>query len=253
MFIITKLFCPNVLRNMYLHRHLRIAWAPHHLPVWLPPQVLCRLLPQVKQSGCQKGKATSSPLRTSWGYSQLGLESPSSLAPAATPYYEPPQNPDDGPKKDTKDNGQVGEVEPHEVDEAAEVGEKHESPQNGSDAKPGTKSDSLVDSVGDSSRGDLDFDVPAPNYLSEAAAKARMRRICTPDCKGNFKVPQQVIDQFNDPTARVNLMKMFERVGHDRDRVLFSQIHPFSLIPIRLKPHRRLKSCLQQLVQLSYV
>ena len=58
----------------------------------------------------------------------------------------------------------------------------------------------------------------APTMLTQAAANARLRRVCTPNSKGEYKVPQQVVDQFKDLAKRLDLMKIFEKVGHNPDR-----------------------------------
>jgi len=56
-----------------------------------------------------------------------------------------------------------------------------------------------------------------PITLSDAAAQARLRRVCTPNSKGEYKVPEQVIKEFEDRNARMNLMKEFEKLGFDSD------------------------------------
>lgn len=72
--------------------------------------------------------------------------------------------------------------------------------------------------VGEGENKEKEEQPPAPP-LSVAAAEARLRRACTPNSKGEYKVPQQVIDQYLDVKGgRVDLMKLFERCGHDQDR-----------------------------------
>lgn len=68
-----------------------------------------------------------------------------------------------------------------------------------------------------------------PITLSDAAAQARLRRVCTPNSKGEYKVPEQVIKEFEDRNARMNLMKEFEKLGFDSDSgCLKFQISPQS-------------------------
>lgn len=58
--------------------------------------------------------------------------------------------------------------------------------------------------------------------LSDAAARARLRRVCQANCRGEFKVPQEVVEKFKDPKGgREDLMKQFERCAHDPDRCVF--------------------------------
>lgn len=107
-----------------------------------------------------------------------------------TPYYPPPN--------------QVNEVETPEAS-----GTKSEKP----DGKPEENGED--ENVEEKSQ---DEEEP-PNFLSAAAADARLRRICTANSKGEYKVPLQVIDEFLDVKGgRVDLMKIFERCGHEKDR-----------------------------------
>ena len=56
--------------------------------------------------------------------------------------------------------------------------------------------------------------------LSEAAIKSRMNRILAPTVSGSYKVSESVIKQWKaGGTSRTNLMKIFQSVGFDRDRV----------------------------------
>jgi hypothetical protein len=55
--------------------------------------------------------------------------------------------------------------------------------------------------------------------LSEAAAAARLRRVCQANSKGEYKVPMEVVAKYKDVhDGRVDLMKLFEKVGHSPDR-----------------------------------
>lgn len=59
-----------------------------------------------------------------------------------------------------------------------------------------------------------------PVMISKQAADARLRRACAPNSKGEYKVPQQVVDEYADAKhGRANLMKLFERCAHDTDWV----------------------------------
>ena len=63
---------------------------------------------------------------------------------------------------------------------------------------------------------------PPPPMLSDAAARARLRRVCQPNSKGEYKVPQEVVDKFKDAKGgREDLMKQFERCAHDPDGCAF--------------------------------
>lgn len=57
-----------------------------------------------------------------------------------------------------------------------------------------------------------------PEYISPAAAKARLRRVCEPNSKGEYKVPKDIVDQFKDKESRSNLEKMFEKCGNNPDK-----------------------------------
>ncbi len=64
---------------------------------------------------------------------------------------------------------------------------------------------------------------PPEPVLSESAARARLRRVCTPNSKGEYKVPEEVIQQYTDPKdGRLNLMRQFEKCGYDPDQGLTS-------------------------------
>lgn len=58
-----------------------------------------------------------------------------------------------------------------------------------------------------------------PAMLSEAAAAARLRRVCQANSKGEYKVPMEVVAKYKDVhDGCVDLMKLFEKVGHSPDR-----------------------------------
>ncbi|CAK9035003.1 unnamed protein product [Durusdinium trenchii] len=59
-----------------------------------------------------------------------------------------------------------------------------------------------------------------PEYISPAAAKARLRRVCEPNSKGEYKVPKDIVDQFKDKESRSNLEKMFEKCGNNPERFI---------------------------------
>lgn len=61
-----------------------------------------------------------------------------------------------------------------------------------------------------------------PAFLSVAAAAARLRRACTPNSKGEYKVPPEVAEQWKDTTengGRRQLESLFEKCGHETDWV----------------------------------
>lgn len=60
--------------------------------------------------------------------------------------------------------------------------------------------------------------IEPPPQLSEQAIKKRLYRLVTPKASGALKVPQALIDDFNDPDARKGVFLMFEKAGYDRDR-----------------------------------
>ena len=59
---------------------------------------------------------------------------------------------------------------------------------------------------------------PKPLNLSQKAIEQRLRRVCKADKTGNFKVPEQVVKEFEDVSGggRTNLLKKFEQCGFDR-------------------------------------
>lgn len=81
---------------------------------------------------------------------------------------------------------------------------------------------------------------PADLHLSDQAAAARLRRACTPNSRGEYKVPQQVIDQYADPKdGRLNLMRQFEKCGYDSDRGLTSLFYIFLSVDLQIwKVHK---------------
>lgn len=60
---------------------------------------------------------------------------------------------------------------------------------------------------------------PAPlKNLSPKAIEQRLRRVCKPDKMGNFKVPEQVVKEFEDVSGggRASLLRKFEQCGFER-------------------------------------
>ena len=61
--------------------------------------------------------------------------------------------------------------------------------------------------------------VPSPpKKLSEAAIKAKLRRIFTPRANGSYLVPEDVLEQYKAPNTRPKVLSLFEKVGYNRDR-----------------------------------
>ena len=101
--------------------------------------------------------------------------------------------------------------EPPEVEPLEASGTKSENPAN---EKPEV----------DEEEQEVEVRPDPPVLLSKAAANARLRRICTQNSKGEYKVPQEVIDQYLDvKKGREDLMKVFERCGHEPDRAHVSK------------------------------
>ena len=67
------------------------------------------------------------------------------------------------------------------------------------------------------SREELDKIPPPPPQLSEGAIDRRLRRIVAPRSNGKHKVPQQVVDQFENKEERRSLQAAFEKVGYNAD------------------------------------
>ena len=149
---------------------------------------------------------------------QLGLsefQSPHVGGPGdgdATPYYppesvdgasptEPPKHGECDEKSVSHDHGQGSHEKPKSQLDTSEA-EKFPTPKEIQEA--------WVSKFGE---------VQAPVMLSEAAAAARLRRVCQPNSKGEYKVPMEVVTKYKDVhDGRVDLMKLFEKVGHSPDR-----------------------------------
>lgn len=56
-----------------------------------------------------------------------------------------------------------------------------------------------------------------PAKLSKGAIQKRLWRIVQPKANGSLKVPQDVIDEYNDEHTRKNVMSLFEKSGYQRD------------------------------------
>ena len=67
------------------------------------------------------------------------------------------------------------------------------------------------------SEADLAAIPPPPPKLTEGAIDRRLRRIVTPKANGKLKVPQEVVNQFNDKDERKSLQAAFEKVGYNPD------------------------------------
>lgn len=125
---------------------------------------------------------------------QLGLtpSPPKDSEAMATPYYPPPEGEDGGEKSP-----------PEPVD------------------PPNPEHTEAVEDVEDTQKVEETEEPPIPPVMiSKQAADARLRRACAPNSKGEYKVPQQVVDEYADAKhGRANLMKLFERCAHDTDWV----------------------------------
>lgn len=62
-------------------------------------------------------------------------------------------------------------------------------------------------------------ELPPPEQLSYGAVDKRLRRIMTPRANGDFKVPQQVVEQWKNKNTRPKVMSLFEKSGYQPDWV----------------------------------
>ena len=106
----------------------------------------------------------------------------------------------------------------------------YERPNEPPEAEPleasGTKIENPANEKPEVDEEEEGVEVPTvpPVLLSKAAANARLRRICTINSKGEYKVPKEVIEQYLDvKKGREDLMKVFERCGHESDRAHVSK------------------------------
>lgn len=59
---------------------------------------------------------------------------------------------------------------------------------------------------------------PPSQHLSQNAVRLRLRRILTPTASGDFKIPQQAIDDFHGDN-KSKLYALFEKSGYDKEWV----------------------------------
>ena len=150
-----------------------------------------------------------------------GYQSPTGLGDGdATPYY-PRGTVEGGPPNDESSHEKSVKPDPQKTDmpeneEVPKPTETHDPqgtamPENEGIPKP-------TEIQNDDEVSELEGVVP-PKMLSEAAAAARLRRVCQPNSKGEYKVPPEVVSKYKDiQEGRMDLMKLFEKVGHSPDR-----------------------------------
>ena len=54
-----------------------------------------------------------------------------------------------------------------------------------------------------------------PAQLSQGAIYKRLRRIMKAKCDGSWKVPKEVVEEYNDPKRREKLESIFEKLAYD--------------------------------------
>ena len=61
---------------------------------------------------------------------------------------------------------------------------------------------------------------PAPGVLrvSQQAIESRMRRVFTPNVKGEFKVSAEIVAQWRNKKSRKSLEQLFQSCGYSPDR-----------------------------------
>ena len=56
--------------------------------------------------------------------------------------------------------------------------------------------------------------------LSHDAINGRLKRLMTPNLRGNYKISKSIIDMYHSgPKGRKDVQLMFQKVGYDRERV----------------------------------
>ena len=159
------------------------------------------------------------PAGTFWPDNQLGLFPPTPATPATpapTPHAEGEGQ--TGEKGDGEDDQKKDD--PMDVEPEKETGKPENENQISEMEEDGDEDD------------DCQADKPPPPMLSEAAAKARLRRTCQPNSKGEYKVPKQVLEQYADVKGgRLDLEKIFERCAHNPDGVSSGRVVCYTTVP----------------------
>ena len=68
--------------------------------------------------------------------------------------------------------------------------------------------------------GDTTIEKPKPGQLriSSDAVEGRLRRLFTPNVKGEYKVSAEIVQQWKTKKGRRSLEQVFQSVGFNRDR-----------------------------------
>ncbi len=75
-----------------------------------------------------------------------------------------------------------------------------------------------LESPADGEFGDPEVVEPPSQHLSKNAVRCRLRRIFSPTAAGDFKVPKEVMDDFNGDN-KSKLYALFEKSGYDKEWV----------------------------------
>ena len=59
---------------------------------------------------------------------------------------------------------------------------------------------------------------PPPGIVPERKIGERLRRVFQPRANGTYKVPKEMLEEYNNLLSRKRVMAMFEKVGYDPDR-----------------------------------
>ena len=121
------------------------------------------------------------------------------------------------------------ETKPHQEEAAPKTPLEKEEDKSGHDQGEADHSEqeevqATEEANGEDAEHDPDVQEPpkAPVALSMAAADARLRRICTPTANGKYKVPMDLIKQYQENRGEVK--RLFERCGYDPDQGFKKQI-----------------------------